>query len=127
VNGPFRVGIDQFGNPVGAITFSQVTDGLGNTIFVGEKNVPLGQFGIGVYDCSFYNGDYMNCSGRSAGPNFPLAQAPQDPVLGFGSAHPGTCQFTFGDGSVRSLSKSTSTLVLALLANISDGQPLPDY
>ncbi len=126
-NGAFRSNIDQFGNPVGALRLVDIADGLSNTFFAGEKHVVLNHFGEGYLDCSLYNGDYWTCSSRSAGPNFVLAQAPTDLVMSFGSYHPGICQFVLGDGSVRSLSNSTDPSVLALLADVSDGQVVPDY
>jgi prepilin-type N-terminal cleavage/methylation domain-containing protein len=126
-NGAFRAGMNQYGQVLGAVTFSQITDGLSNTFFVGEKHVHLRNFGRGVLDCSLYNCDYWVCSSRSAGPNYLLAQTPTDKVIGFGSYHPGICQFVMGDGSVRSLSNGTDPNTLALLANIADVQPIPDY
>jgi prepilin-type N-terminal cleavage/methylation domain-containing protein len=126
-NGAFRAFVNQYGQPLGSISFPQITDGLSNTLFVGDKHVLLGNFGRGVLDCSLYNGDYWMCSSRSVGPNYRLAQTPTDNVIGFGSYHPGICQFVLGDGSVRSISNSTDPNTLALLANISDGQPIPDY
>jgi len=127
VNGAFRVGFNQFGQFVGAVSFSEITDGLSNTIFVGEKHVQLNNFGKGVLDCSLYNGDYWTCSTRSAGPNYPLARLPTDATISFGSYHPGLCQFVMGDCSVRPISVSTDARILALLTNISDGQPIPDF
>ena len=44
-NGAFRAGYDQYGRYLGTVTFEQITDGLSNTFFVGEKHVPLGHFG----------------------------------------------------------------------------------
>jgi prepilin-type N-terminal cleavage/methylation domain-containing protein len=126
-NGAFRSQYDQFGNPLGDVTFNLITDGLSNTIFMGEKNVPLGDFGNGWLDCSLYNGDYWTCSSRSAGPNFPLAQSLADYTYNFGSYHPGICQFGFGDGTVRSIANTIDPNIMALLANISDGQAVPDY
>ena len=38
MNGAFRVGYDQFGRYVGAVSFGQIIDGLSNTILVGEKH-----------------------------------------------------------------------------------------
>jgi type II secretory pathway pseudopilin PulG len=126
-NGAFRAAINQYGQPLGSITFNQITDGLSNTLFVGDKHVLLNSFGYGVLDCSLYNGDYWMCSSRSVGPNYRLAQSPTDKVIGFGGYHPGICQFVLGDGSVRSISIGTDPNTLALLANIADGQPIPDY
>ena len=40
-NGAFRVGFDQFGRPIGAVRFAEISDGLSNTFFVGEKHVRL--------------------------------------------------------------------------------------
>jgi prepilin-type N-terminal cleavage/methylation domain-containing protein len=126
-NGAFRAAQNQYGQLLGRVTFSSITDGLGNTVFIGEKNVPLGQFGTGPLDCSLYNGDYWKCCSRSAGPNYLLAQSIYDTTVGFGSYHPGICQFLFGDGSVRALSTDTDPSVLALLADIADGQAVPGF
>ena len=43
-----------------------------------------------------------------------------------GSMHPGGCQVTLGDGSVRFLAETTDNNVLRRLAYISDGEPLGD-
>lgn len=112
---------------MGKVTFSMILDGLSNTLFVGEKQIPAGQLGIGWWDCSLYNGDYSPCSGRGAGPAYALALHPEEKSWGFGSAHPGICQFSFGDGSVRSLPVTINPTVLGLLANRHDGQVIPDY
>jgi prepilin-type N-terminal cleavage/methylation domain-containing protein len=126
-NGAFRAGSDQFGNFIGAVRFEEITDGLSNTFFVGEKHVQHNQFGMGPLDCSLFNGDYWVCSTRSAGPSYPLVQSPFSSAAAFGSYHMGLCQFVMGDGSLRSLSTSTDPQILALLANIADGQAIPDY
>lgn len=126
-NGAFRAARNQYGQALGHISFSDITDGLSNTFFAGDKHVQMQNFGCGVLDCSLYNGDYWVCSSRSAGPNFPIAQKPTDNVIGFGGYHTGVCQFLFGDGSVRALANSTDPNILALLANIADGQPIPEY
>jgi prepilin-type N-terminal cleavage/methylation domain-containing protein len=127
-NGAFRAGINQYGKLLGAIRFTDIIDGPSNTIFAGEKNVPQGAFGHGLYDCSVYNGDYWMCSSRSAGPNYRVARSVNDPTLGFGGPHPGVCLFVFGDGSVHPISNNVDPNVMALLANIADGQAQPtDY
>lgn len=127
-NGAFRVGIDQFNKPVGAVRLAEILDGLSNTFFAGEKHVIMSHFGEGVLDCSIYNGDYWTCSTRSASPAYPIVQSPLDmTTIGFGSYHPGICQFLLGDGSVRVLNNDTNPNTLALLANIADGQVVPDF
>ena len=109
------------------IRFEDITDGLSNTLLVGEKHVPFGKFGVGWWDCSTYNGDYYHCATRSAGPDYPLVRTPDDPTWAFGSYHPGICQFSFADGSVRPLPVTIDPQVLGYLANIADGQVITDY
>jgi prepilin-type N-terminal cleavage/methylation domain-containing protein len=121
-NGAFRLAL-----AVGAVRFENITDGLSNTFLAGEKHVQLGNFGVGVLDCSLYNGDYWICSSRSAGPNYPLAADPRAATMSFGSYHPGQCQFVLGDASVRPVNNGTDPNILARLANIADGQPVGDY
>jgi prepilin-type N-terminal cleavage/methylation domain-containing protein len=126
-NGAFRASMNQYGQTLGYISYADIPDGLSNTIFAGDKHVQIQNFGRGVLDCSLYNGDYWMCSSRSVSPNYPLAQKPTDAVIGFGGYHTGICQFLFGDGSVHPIANSTDPNILALLANIADGQPIPNY
>jgi prepilin-type N-terminal cleavage/methylation domain-containing protein len=108
--------------------FASITDGLSNTIFVGEKHVPLTKFGVGQGssgDGSIYNGNRGSAL-RAASAS--LARSPTEPDQGnFGSYHPGVCQFVLGDGSVRAVQNSIPLSTLKLLVNIHDGQPIPDY
>ena len=126
-NGAFHAAMNQYGRALGYVSFSQITDGLSNTLFAGDKHVHMQNFGRGVLDCSLYNGDYWMCSSRSVGPNYHIAQKPTDTVIGFGGYHTGVCQFVLGDGSTRAIANNADPNVLALLANISDGQPIPDF
>jgi prepilin-type N-terminal cleavage/methylation domain-containing protein len=102
-------------------------DGLSNTVFVGEKHVPINYFGVGWWDCSIYNGDYFPCSCRSGGPNYPLTNNPQDMGWKFGSLHTGIVQFCFGDGGVRSVPAATNPDTVGLLMQRNDGQVIPEY
>ena len=63
-------------------------DGLSNTILLGEKNVPRDQWGVEGWDCSTYDGDMPVCSGRVAGPDYPIATTLFDYRWLFGSASP---------------------------------------
>jgi prepilin-type N-terminal cleavage/methylation domain-containing protein len=109
------------------IRFSQITDGLSNTFLLGDKHVAKDSFGKIPGDCSTYDGHNYTCSVRSAGALFPLAQSIQDPHWRFGSYHIGVTQFVFADGSVRAIPNTTDPYILGLLANRSDGQPIPDF
>jgi prepilin-type processing-associated H-X9-DG protein len=112
---------------VTGLRFADITDGLTQTLLVGEKNVPLDGFGQYPLDCGLYDGHNPVCSTRSAGPLFPLAVGRKDPGWKFGSYHPGQCQFVYCDGSVRALSTNIASLVLGQLAQRNDGQVIPEY
>jgi prepilin-type N-terminal cleavage/methylation domain-containing protein len=101
------------------LRFSHVSDGLSQTLFVGEKHIPNSQFGVGV-DSSIYNGDHGS-SFKKAGVGASLARGPTGSGQ-FGSYHPGVCMFVLGDGSVRSLQVSIDATNLGRLANRKDGQ-----
>ena len=114
----------------GRYGFEDVTDGLSNTHFIGEKFVSpdrLGEPG-GNGDGCIYNGDEPSTFMRLAGGDFlRLASSPNDgTIVGdfpvFGSAHPGTVGFVFGDGSTHSLDVDTDGDVLANLSARNDGQ-----
>jgi prepilin-type N-terminal cleavage/methylation domain-containing protein/prepilin-type processing-associated H-X9-DG protein len=111
------------------ISIKSIKDGLSSTIFIGEKHVLFGHFGKGKQDGSIYNGDYPLYFSRSAGPSYPIATGPLDdnPNVGFGSYHPGICQFLFGDGHVVGLANNTDPDLMALLVNIADGRPTPGF
>jgi hypothetical protein len=119
------------------LRFEDVTDGLSNTLLIGEKHVPPGQFGQDAAgDASVYNGDdirtIVRVAGRQAlGPiDRPLAASPTDSYRAeerFGSYHPGVCQFVLCDGSVRPIPVSINIDTLTRLAVRNDGQPVGDY
>ncbi len=109
------------------VRFGAITDGLSNTLLVGEKNVPIKGFGLGWLDSSTYNGDNHVCWGRGVAPGVGLAQYLNDPGWKFGSYHTTTCQFAFCDGSVQNLPNTINPATLWLLANRNDGLVIPDY
>ncbi|HLJ94985.1 MAG TPA: DUF1559 domain-containing protein [Gemmataceae bacterium] len=119
--------------------FSNIDDGLSNTLLAGEKHVPLLKVGVTYSgpafgqeqygDGAYYNGDPENQNAaRVAGRGYPLALSPKVAYnRQFGSFHPDICQFVMCDGSVRALPVSVSELVLSRLSNRHDGQPIPDF
>jgi hypothetical protein len=109
------------------VRFCDITDGLSNTLMVGEKHVPLGQFGQGPLDSSAYNGDVFTSHARPAGPDYPLAKSVTDTSPVFGSYHTTAVQFGFCDGRVQALQRNIDPKILGLLACRNDGQPIPDY
>ena len=114
-NGPFWYK----GKP---LRYSMVTDGLSNTIFLGEKHVAVSELNA---EGSIYNGDHGS-SFKKAGVGDPIIRNPNQAgnQSRFGSWHPGICQFVFGDGSVRAIRVTLDLTTLGYLARRDDGQPV---
>jgi prepilin-type N-terminal cleavage/methylation domain-containing protein len=133
-NGAFNFSCGPCGQ---GMPFASITDGLSNTLLIGEKHVT--QDGIGKFDAvtgaemdfnvySSQPGKWAYVTGRKAGSNFPLALGNTTPYANqFGSWHTGVVQFAFGDGSVRALKISIAGSTLGLLSARSDGLVIPDY
>ena len=138
VNGVFNSGLANdnlvsgdrlVSGPLGRYTFASISDGLSNTIFIGEKYVNQDHTGeaSGWGDGAILNGDhpetFMRLGGFALGlaRNSDLELAPGDlPV--FGSAHVSLVNFVAGDGSVHSLPTELSEAVLSGLCSRNDGQ-----
>ena len=141
-----------FRRNVPMFSLKEITDGLTSTLFVGEKHLPEGGFGIDSYtengvvyshgDGSVYSGYDLRASSRMAGPGLGLKN---DPLFGtqgnsagplgygfpgqnlyFGSWHPGVVNFVMGDASVQTLSSNISELVLGFLATRADEELVGD-
>lgn len=108
--------------------FASITDGLSNTIFVGEKHIQLGRFGLVNGDRTIWNGDSVDVFSRAGGPGLGIvANLNSSTNQRFGSYHPNVCNFLFGDGVVRSLSVSLPESTLSLLIVRNDGKSVPAY
>ncbi len=126
----------------------RVTDGLSNTIAVGEKHIPPEPAdvdpGLVHYrqgDTAFYAGDTPHTIFAGAKGGFPEtrfddsnAETESDPVLNlegqpantkFGSEHAQICHFVFLDGHVDAISMDLEPEVLVLLASRADGRMIP--
>jgi prepilin-type N-terminal cleavage/methylation domain-containing protein len=108
------------------LTFSDIIDGLSNTIFIGEKHVPYSRVGQQYWDGCIYNGDYGSAF-RYAGQGHAMALTPTEESYVFGSMHPSIVQFMFGDGGVRPIPKTLSSYIFNMLASRHDGSVIPDY
>ncbi|MFO0942351.1 MAG: DUF1559 domain-containing protein [Pirellulales bacterium] len=111
-------------NWIDKIKISDVTDGLSNTLLIGEMHVPLGKIGQGGQDAFIFNGDVVYNSTRVGGPTVPIVQNVRDESTGlvsWGSWHPGVCNFALSDGSVRSLANTIDTETLGYLCNRKEG------
>lgn len=131
--------------------FSNITDGLSNQIFIGEKfmsfenlnQCPGEQSSLSSYymlgDCSIHMLGGSNQLGTYATARSPftgIAKNNDSPSnkgvgepdhAGWGGIHPGVANFLFGDGSVRAIPNTTPTghdSILAYLGMIDDGNPV---
>lgn len=126
---------DRIGQIVGRYRFASISDGLSNTVFIGEKAVNEKFMGLsgGWGDGSIYNSNDPGTVMRLGGPLFPIARTPYYPAPGpgtipvFGSAHPTVCNFVFGDGSVHVISNDIDTETLGRLCSRFDGEAVTDY
>ncbi|QDU61614.1 Type II secretion system protein G precursor [Planctomycetes bacterium Pan216] len=126
-----------------------ITDGLSKTAMLAEKYINQKTIGSSL-DCCHANGVlggseergrdgyiYYNGAGGPGGygeywisgpmRDRPLAQTPNDPVVGIagpalGSWHPGMVHFLMADGSVKQVSVSISTSILNAMGSSIDGE-----
>lgn len=125
-----------FGNRKGT-TIGAITDGTSNTLLIGEGLG--GDTSQGTRD-RMWSWVSMGMMWTKRGIGIPGqpggSDKPGTDNLKFGSMHPGVCQFTFGDGSVRALRPGTTYLrltpppspdfvVFQQLAGIHDGNVVP--
>jgi prepilin-type N-terminal cleavage/methylation domain-containing protein/prepilin-type processing-associated H-X9-DG protein len=116
-----------------ATRFEHVRDGLSLTLMIGEKHVRQANLGNepDFGDGPQFGGYAPNII-RLAGFTYRLANGPADTVAGtemyvFGSAHPGTVNFVWGDGSVRGLLPTIDTTTLARLGTRAEGTVPGDF
>jgi prepilin-type N-terminal cleavage/methylation domain-containing protein len=105
---------------------ADVTDGLSNTLLVGDRRLNLTLLGQPMaddnegYSCG-WNEDTMRLTSLRPAPDFH-----GDPSLHggrlFGGSHPNLFNMVFGDGSTRSLTYAVSQPAFRALGDIADGQ-----
>ncbi len=76
------------------------------------------------YNGPIYNGQELVAHTRIGGPGVPILSSNEEPgfLFGFGSWHPGVCNFVFADGSTRPVRNSVDTVLLGILCHRNDGQ-----
>jgi prepilin-type N-terminal cleavage/methylation domain-containing protein/prepilin-type processing-associated H-X9-DG protein len=121
---------------LGAERIARVTDGLSNTIMVGEYTTTTGDVHRAFWAYSYWEWnqsavswdkpytllpDYDKCAALDpTGDKSPCKR-------GWSSLHPGGINFVFCDGSVRSISREINMPTLAALATIAGNELVSDY
>lgn len=111
---------------VDKIKYSSIKDGASNTALAGELHVTPDNLNMIPFNGPIYNGEDLAAFTRIGGPGVPILTGSHEPisVLGFGSWHPGTCNFVFADGSTKPIADTISTVNLGRLCHRSDGEVL---
>lgn len=112
-------------------TIASWRDGTSNQLALGEKHYsidyPAGGTVVNEHSDVGYHGAfwaYTRAITRTVA-GYGLARGPNDLTWGaslLGSAHPGTCNFLVGDGSVRGISITVDAKLMYRLINPVDGQ-----
>jgi prepilin-type processing-associated H-X9-DG protein len=122
---------------VSAVRLADVRDGASQTYLLGEKYLPADRYTAGLdggdNQSLFLGFDADNCR-FTGGPDAYAGYLPpmrdqqgQERLYSFGSAHPTTCNFAFGDGSVQALSYTSSAETHRRLGSRADGLPLAEF
>lgn len=129
--------------PMSRVRFGNVTDGLSNTILLGEtsttKNYPAASlrtgwgglapwtFGIFYYNTSGVGAEWLTIDSKMI--RFPINSRVSFSAgaTPFTSEHTGGAQFVLGDGSVRFISENISLDTLKALATRSGGEVIGEF
>ncbi|WP_254511295.1 DUF1559 family PulG-like putative transporter [Anatilimnocola floriformis] len=115
----------------GQLNLAAITDGTSNTVLVGEKHIRPNSLRGKNEDRSIFSGVRnthrrmmgINPDGTEQRPLMPAnAQTTAYANQSFGSAHPGTVQFVYCDGSVRGLQLQTDLTTLTRYVVRNDGE-----
>lgn len=123
-------GIIQHNSTGGCIKINQVSDGLSNTLMIGEKSFDQAYYGkVKADDNEGYSIGYDQDVVRWGN-----IQPKQDSITNewwgrkrFGSNHSGSFIATFADGSVRAVNYTINIDTLSKLCSIADGSPISEY
>ncbi len=110
---------------VDRISYVSITDGSSQTALAGELHVTPKNLNKTPFNGPIYNGEDLAAFARIGGPGVPIRSSSDDPttsILGFGSWHPGTCNFVYADGSTKALNNGIDTVTLGQICNRSDGE-----
>jgi prepilin-type N-terminal cleavage/methylation domain-containing protein/prepilin-type processing-associated H-X9-DG protein len=111
------------------IGWSAITDGLSQTLLIGDKQLDvrfLGQYQLDDNEgyTAAWDWDTLRSTHHTLAPDFTWAEGIEGR---FGSSHLGGCNFAFCDGSVRQINFSIDPTTFQLLGTRDDGQAISDY
>jgi prepilin-type N-terminal cleavage/methylation domain-containing protein/prepilin-type processing-associated H-X9-DG protein len=121
---------------------ANVTDGLSNTIFVGERHTRThmsttfphpaarGAFWADSFNLYSKGAAYARVTNLYLQPDYDLCASQINAnycKYGWGSLHPGGINWLFGDGSVRNLTINIDMNLFVALSTIAGGEVLPDF
>jgi prepilin-type N-terminal cleavage/methylation domain-containing protein/prepilin-type processing-associated H-X9-DG protein len=121
------------GSPSPAERIACITDGTSNTLFFGERSTRTHQTratfwadSFNLYDLSYAEtisatliNDYDFCKSKVSNEN--------QCKYGWGSFHPNSLNFAYGDGSVRGISLNIDMKIFTYIATIGNGETIGDY
>jgi prepilin-type N-terminal cleavage/methylation domain-containing protein len=111
------------------ITMASIVDGSSNTYLAGELHTTEANKNTIPFNGPIYNGEDLAAFTRVGGPGVPIASSAEfesSAVLGFGSWHPGTCNFVRADGSTAAVKNTLDTVTLGQYCNRKDLQYVGD-
>ena len=113
------------------VKLAQITDGTTQTILIGEKHIPQGEYDTGTFPGNDQGWDlgfdtdinrWTKHTPLSDTANFPTNVTDEDRLALFGSAHAAGCQFVFCDGSVHTLAYGIDADTFFALGSVADGE-----
>ncbi|HEV3440561.1 MAG TPA: DUF1559 domain-containing protein [Gemmata sp.] len=112
------------------ITFDMITDGLTQTLLLGDKQLDLSRLGTYQLDddqgyTAGWDWDTVRPSQLPPAPDGHWNRGYSDDR--FGSSHVNGCNFALCDGSIRQISYSVDPVTFQLLGSRNDGQVVADY
>ena len=106
------------------VSYTSITDGSSNTALLGELHFTPETINMTPFNGPIFNGEDLAAFTRIGGPGVPLRSRsePATSIVGFGSWHPGTCNFVNADGSTKALNENLDTVTLGQICNRKDGE-----